>query len=169
MLNEKRKLQNNTISWFQFWLKNSMFSWSWYICKANRNTIYQNANWESLGRTSASDFYFLVYILLSFFPPSFLSTINMHYICSWASWKNKLYIPFNFLPHILTEWKKDHLTKLYRMALKHFQCSHAPDPSTNPVNLLLKIYQKPTTSHYLHCFYHPHPVISCVVHTSFLN
>lgn len=110
-----------------------------------------SANCESLGRTSASDFYFLVYILLSFFPPSFLSTINMHYICSWASWKNKLYIPFNFLPYILIVEKRPS-PKVVQNGFKHFQCSHAPDPSTNPVNLLLKIYQKPTTSHYLHCF-----------------
>lgn len=74
--------------------------------QSKQNTIDQNVNCKSLGRTSISDFYVLFYTLLSLHLPSFLSTTNMYYIGSWASCKNKLYIPLNFLPPILTEWKK---------------------------------------------------------------
>ena len=98
----------------------------------------------------------------------FLSTVNMCYIYSWASWKNKLYTLFNLVPHFGRAEKQDHLPKLYQRALKHSQCSHAPNLSTDSINPLLKTYLKPTNSHFLLCFYHPNPIIPCVAHSSLL-
>lgn len=119
-----------------------------YIRKAKRNTIYQNVNFTTLRITSANDLYFLL--------SSFLPTTNMWItaIVGLPGRINSLFHPIFFLsrqsgkgPFSKTEYSGF-------LALPMFSYTWSINKSSSSI---FKIYQKPTTSYYLHSFYHPHP------------